>query len=549
MDRATLVSIDRTLCVFCVSWLLLGTGCDSQGDADPDSVSLLRPTECEMSKQDPPAWKTQSNGAIEIRAIKASLNADEPQGEVKELLKQRIDEYLTQQYPQLSEPARLRLTELVDDTATEDSWLEGENCLLWSSAAVESEALVNEVVFLQLNEDFAREIPRYRELGTDSNKSNAQRSGYLTTALLMLESIDSRYLGQTMAVNYERELIQSKLDELTETSGSDFVVLLDRGLSSTNVDAATRTRASLEKFGSIDAKKKADGLAKLDALIGRLQAQDVRAQIDVLRDGGFEAGYLQAEATVALLAPYTEGREAEYAEATIRDLNERAMNLRFAEIDAFKDGNDSDAAQLQRVIDQIDDIADKYGDPPGLSARKTKLMTAMKLIEEVQAFAERGECASTLAVTSFTQFDFVQTGSTSSKRNRRLNIQGTHSVVTLTNRLASPIQLTGLDQSIGEADGSAIVRSTNQALMAEIAGGETREFEIDLSFDNEHPAAINCLAPLPKRTHECRLNVVTMVNAAARHDCKAFAITVTEPVSLMSQHQPDTYSIKLLRDQ
>ena len=83
----------------------------------------------------------------------------------------------------------------------------------------------------------------------------------------------------------------------------------------------------------------------------------------------------------------------------------------------------------------------------------------------------------------------------------------------------------------------------------DIAGGETRTFDVDLAFDNDHPAAINCLAPLPKRTHECKLKVVTTVNASALHECTAMELTVTENVSLMSQHQPDTYNIKLLRDQ
>jgi hypothetical protein len=542
------VVTNRLVVILCTCWLLLG-GCDTSSEADLDGANLIRPTDCELSSMDSPTWKSQSDDTVEIRASKPGLDADAAAVEVMQLLKERVTQYLLQHYPELNGPARLRLVGLAGGVASKDEWLEGENCLTWSTAAVDHATVANEVVFLYLNESFAREIPRYRQLGTDPSKSNEQRSGYLTTALLMLESIDSRYLAQTMAVNYERELIQSKLDELTETSEADFVVLLERGMKSTNVDAATRSRASLEKFDSIDAQVVANGLGGIDALIAELETQGVRAEIDRIRDNGLDGDYQQAEAAAELLTPLTAGREVEYAEAAILALNQRALSLRTAEIETIIDDPGTSVAELEGVVDQIDGFTERFGDTPRLNASKAELMSQLKLIAEVQGFAQRGECAKILAVTSFTEFDFVQTGSTSSKRNRRLNIEGTRSSITLTNRLVSPIQITGFTQLIGGAEGPVIVRSSGAAPFAEVAGGEMREFEVPLVFDNEHPAAVDCLAPLPKRTHECKLNVVTTVNVEALQDCTAVEISITEPVSLMSQHKPDTYNIKLLRDQ
>jgi hypothetical protein len=250
------------------------------------------------------------------------------------------------------------------------------------------------VVFLQLNEQFARDIPRFRELGADTSKSDAQRSGYLTTALLLLDSIDVRYLlpalSRKLAVNYERELIQSRLDEITETSSADFLALLEQGLKSNTTVAAERSRLSLEKFDSIDPAVRTDGLNKMDRLIARLRSMSLRAEIDEIAQRGLAGDYEQAEAASAALQRFV--GDSEDAGQLSTQLRERAKSLRTTEIvERFEEVQGS-VASRSTLVDlgaQIDALARAHGVTPEHALWRERLASMLQGVAEMEAFTTR----------------------------------------------------------------------------------------------------------------------------------------------------------------
>ncbi len=231
--------------------LLLSYGCS--GSDEPAGGGENRSTECAASQTSPPQWR-ESTGSKDTKAVSKEVRvviADTSVAAALAQLKSKVDTFLIENNPGLNSQSRARISDLTVEFASQEQWVDGDTCQTWSTAYVARESIANEVVFLKLNQQLAQNIPYFRELGADPNKSMRNRSGFLTTALLMLESLDSRYLSQTMAVNYERELIQSKLDELTETSATDFRLLLENALASKTVDAATRIRASAAIVASI----------------------------------------------------------------------------------------------------------------------------------------------------------------------------------------------------------------------------------------------------------------------------------------------------------
>jgi hypothetical protein len=54
--------------------------------------------------------------------------------------------------------------------------------------------------------------------------------------------------------------------------------------------------------------------------------------------------------------------------------------------------------------------------------------------------------------------------------------------------------------------------------------------------------------PLPQRTHECRIYIVTSVEIEGHHACRQTTISHSERVRLQSEHSSGNYTIKLTRD-
>ncbi len=524
--------------------LLLSYGC-SGGD-EPAGGSESRSTECAASQTSPPQWQ-QSAASKEIRVVIADASV----AVALVQLKSKVDTFLVENNPGLNSQSRARVSDLTVEYASQEQWLDGNNCQTWSTAYVAKESIVNEVVFLQLNQQLAQNIPYFRQLGTDPDKSMRSRSGFLTTALLMLESLDSRYLSQTMAVNYERELIQSKLDELTETSATDFQLLLENALASKTVDAATRTRASIEKFASIDPDVLFDGLRQMDNLIKRLQAQTVRARVESIRADGLSAGYQQAEAAVELLAQPPVGSSSEQVVAAINELNQYALTQRSQEIEhSLNQQQNSDASvdALRSLISLIDALEERHGMSVGHTEQRSVLASALAEKKAAEVLVAQQACAKIVLVSSYTQFEFSQAGTNYSNRNRRLVIEGTKSTITLTSNLDADVQIVEVVQSIGSEEGGVIVSGSSNEIKSVAAAGEA-SLVVDLAFDNEHPAARTCLEPLVQRSFECRLEVVTNVSVARHHACPPATVSVTEQISLVSAHKPGNYTIKLLRNE
>ena len=525
--------------------LLLPFGC-SGGDENALG-GQPSPDECVAKQSNPPQWMNAPRASIEVRVVLQGTS--EP--DVLVQLKSQIDTYLVENNPQLGTQVRARVSELAVEFAGRDEWIDGDDCQTWTTAFVGKETISNEVVFLQLNRQLAQNIPHFRELGSDADRSMKSRSRYLATALLMLESLDSRYLSQTMAVNYERELIQSKLDELTETSAADFRLLLESALASTSVDTATRTRASIEKFASIDQVVLSDGLGKMDRLIESLLAQRVRAGVDKIRVDGLNAGYQQAEVALDLLVQRGEGSNSEQVAAAVEELNQHARAQRVQEIQrglARFEASTTTVEALNSLLEIFADLERRYGLPSDLSDRRAVLESIQSQVTEVEALVAEQACSSIVQVTSYTDFEFSQTGSSYSERNRRLIIERTTSTVTLANSLDAAIQIVGVVQTIGSKKDGVIVKSSKIEVQ-DLAGGGGQSVVVDLIFDNEHPAAKACLETLVQRSYECGLEVVTSVSVARHYACPPATVSVTERVSLLSAHKTDNYTIKLLRNE
>lgn len=525
--------------------LLLPFGC-SGGDENAVGGQTA-PDECVAKQSNPPQWMNAPRASNEVRVVVQGVG--EP--DVLVLLKSQIDTYLVENHPQLGTQVRARISDLAGEFVSRDEWIDGGDCQTWTTAFVAEETISNEVVFLQLNRQLARNIPHFRELGSDAARSMKSRSRYLTTALLMLESLDSRYLSQTMAINYERELIQSKLDELTETSVADFQLLLESALASSSVDTATRTRASIEKFASIDQALLSDGLRKMDRLIENLRAQRVSAGVEKIRIDGLNADYQRAEAALDLLVQQSEGPSSEQVAAAIAELNQHARAQRVQEIErelARIEVSTTTAQALNSLLEIFADLERRYGLPSDLSDRRAVLEITQRQVMAVEALVADQACSSIVQVTSDTDFEFSQTGSSYSKRNRRLIIERTTSRVTLANSLDASIQIVGAVQTIGSEKDGVIVKSSKIEVQA-LAGGGSQSMVVDLIFDNEHPAAKACLEPLVQRSYECRLEVVTSVTVARHYACPPATVRVTERIRLLSAHKPDNYTIKLLRDE
>ena len=54
--------------------------------------------------------------------------------------------------------------------------------------------------------------------------------------------------------------------------------------------------------------------------------------------------------------------------------------------------------------------------------------------------------------------------------------------------------------------------------------------------------------PLPQRTHECLIYIVTSVEIEGHHACRQTTISHSERVRLQSEHSSDNYTITLTRD-
>ncbi len=522
-----------------------GDGSTSPGSADEST------TNCSVTDREPPVWQTPRQDPALVRVVTTLAPGDADDARVNTVgkLKVALEARIGETNPGLDGPSRNRAIELIAEIAGVASWLEPATCNRWTTAWVSSDAIANEIVFLRLNQQFASDIPHFRDLGADATISNERRSGYLTTALLLLESLDTRYLAQPMAVNYERELIQSWLDELSENSEADFVALLGQGLRSKNVSAAVRTRTSLEQFESIDSAVRSAGLLKMDQLIAEFRSQDRQADMVDIRQRGLAGGYQQAEEASAALAKYAsdEGTDASKA---ITELNQRAQSLRTAELElAFTQLQAASATgpTLRAMRAQIADLGARYAQTPELREWDEQLARTLAEVEEMAQLATRNACAEIAEVGTYTEFQFLDYSPSASGRVRRLLVDGTNSEVSVANRIGSSIRILNVTQQITAEDGTAIA-GTLIGDGSEVASGESRLNRVDLKFDNEHPAAKACMDPLPLRTHECRIYIVTSVEIEGHHACRQTTISHSERVRLQSEHSSDNYTIKLTRD-
>ena len=517
--------------------LLLGTvmvaGCEQ---------STVQPGDCVANILEAPAWKNASTDTTTIRVLTTN--------DLELELTTRLQEYLNQVNSELAAPSRDRAVGLIVGNARVDAWVEPATCKTWQNAVVSKETIANEVVFLQLNEQFARDIVRFRELGADTRRSDEQRSGYLTTALLLLESVDPRYLSRNLAVNYERELIQSRLNEISETSSVDFLALLEQGLKSTSVKAAQRTRLSLQKFESIDPTLASDGLNSMDRLIARLRSQTLRVEIDAIGVRGLGGDYAQAETAVQALAEYTDGREADRANSLIAELGERARTLRTDEIAVgFNELPEpiGDRAVLEDLGVHIAALEAIHGATAEQAEWKRRLVDLLEQVEQMETFSATTDCAAMATLDSFTRFQFGDTDfGFDNRKTRRLVVETTSSEITVANQANASITILSVSQQVTGEDGSVIANGTLDE-SAQIAANESFTTSMDLTFDNEHPAAKVCMEPLARRTHECWVYVVTSVEVERLHSCPQAAVSYTERVRFESQHLPDNYTIKLWR--
>ncbi len=532
-------------------FVLLATvaGCGGDGTSSGSGSELA--ADCSVAVSEPPIWQTPQQEPAHVRVVTTFPPADAVAARVNTVnqLKAALESHVRTTNPELDVKSRSRAIELIAEIAQIEFWVEPATCNQWTTAWVRSEAIANEIVFLRLNQQFASDISRFRDLGADAAISNERRSSYLITALLLLESLDTRYLAQTMAVNYERELIQSWLDELSENSEADFVALLGQGLRSNNVTAALRTRVSLEQFDSIDDSVRSSGLQKMDQLIADFHSRDRLADIADIRQRGLTDGYEQAEAAAATLAEYT-GEEAVQASKAIAELNLQAQTLRTAELElAFTQLQTSLATgpTLRGLRAQIADLSTRYESTPELREWDEQLARTLTEIEEMEQLATRHACSEIAEVESYTEFQFHEYSPSVSGRARRLLVDGTTSEVSVANRVGSSIRILNVTQQITAEDGTAIA-STLIGDGTEVAAGESRLNRVDLKFDNEHPAAKACMDPLPLRTHECRIYIVTSVEIEGQHACRQTTISYSERVRLQSEHSLGNYTIKLTRD-
>jgi len=529
----------RALLLFGMATL---SGCGSNDDTAPktDAEDL---TDCAAQMVEPPLWKTARTDATAIRVVTT--------GDARSELHTEIQTFLQQISPELASQSRDRIAALIVEEAEVEVWVAPDTCARWSFAEAAKEAIAHEAVFLRLNQQFARDIQRFRDLGVDPGKSEEQRSSYLTTALLLLDSIDTRYIAQTLAVNYERELIQSKLDELGKSSGEDFSAVLNRGLKSSSVAAAERTRLSLEKFSSIDPTLKKDGLKRMDRRIAQLRLQDVRAEINDIHQQGMAGDYAQAEAAAAALERIADdGSQRDYADARADELRRRARTLRTQEIDsavAEADAAGADSAVVEALGARLNAFASAYGDAPELAGWRARLKVLREAVAERAAFAAHDSCSSMAELNTYTEFQFGDTDfGFSNRKTGTLLIETTNSKVTVTNMMNIPIRLLGVSQQLVSQDGTVISTGTTSDA-AQIAAAESFTANVELKFDNQNPAAAECMTPLARRTYACQIDVVTNVQLEGRYACAQTTISHTEGVRFESQHQPDNYTIKLRR--
>ena len=128
-----------------------------------------------------------------------------------------------------------------------------------------------------------------------------------------------------------------------------------------------------------------------------------------------------------------------------------------------------------------------------------------------------------------------------------LVVETTNSEISIANQVNTSIGILSVSQQITGENGGVIANGT-LAEPAQIAADERFTTSMDLVFDNEHPAAKACMDPLPLRTHECRIYIVTSVEIEGHHACRQTTISHSELVRLRSEHSPDNYTIKLTRD-
>ena len=528
--------------------LVIVAGCGGDGSTLSGDVAGV---DCDVAISEPPIWQMAQQESARVRVVTSFAPGDAVAARVNTIdqLRAALDARIHQTNPEFDSQSGSRVSELVAEIAEIETWVEPATCNLWTTASVSNEAIATEIVFLRLNQQFASDIPRFRDLGADADISNEHRSGYLTTALLLLESLDTRYLTQTMAVNYERELIQSWLDELSENSEADFAALLGQGLRSKNVNAALRTRKSLEQFDSMKSSVRSAGLQKMDQLIADFRSQDHQADMADILQRGLSGNYEEAEAAAAALAEYA-GAEATDASKSIAELNLLAQTLRTAELElAFTrlQATNATGPVLRAMRSQIAALGARYEQTPKLSGWDEQLAGMLAEVEEMEQLAKRNACSELAEVGSYTEFQFLENSPSVSGRPRRLLVDGTNSEVTVANQVSSSIRILNVTQQITDEDGTAIA-STLIGDGSDVASGESRLNRIDLKFDNEHPAAKACLDPLPLRTHECRIYIVTSVEIEGRHACRQTTISHSERVRLQSEHSPGNYTIKLTRE-
>ncbi|MEE8079159.1 MAG: hypothetical protein V3T18_09190 [Pseudomonadales bacterium] len=528
--------------------LVIVAGCGDDGSILSGDVAGV---ECDVAVSEPPIWQMAQQESAHVRVVTTFAPGDAVAARANTInqLQAALEARIRQTNPEFDSQSGSRVSELVVEIAEIETWDEPATCNEWTTASVSNEAIATEIVFLRLNQQFASDIPRFRDLGADADISNERRSGYLTTALLLLESLDTRYLAQTMAVNYERELIKSWLDELSENSEADFAALLGQGLRSKNVSAALRTRKSLEQFDSIKSSVRSAGLQKMDQLIAGFRSQDRQADMADILQRGLSGSYEAAEAAAAALAEYASA-EATDASKSITELNLLAQTLRTAELElAFTrlQATDATGPVLRAMRAQIAGLGARYEQTPKLSDWEEQLARMLAEVEEMEQLAKRNACSELAEVESYTEFQFLEYSPSVSWRARRLLVDGTNSEVTVANRVSSSIRILNVTQQITAEDGTAIA-STLIGDGSEVASGESRLNRIDLKFDNEHPAAKACMDPLPQRTHECRIYIVTSVEIEGHHACRQTTISHSERVRLQSEHSPDNYTIKLTRD-
>jgi tRNA A-37 threonylcarbamoyl transferase component Bud32/TolB-like protein/Tfp pilus assembly protein PilF len=410
---------------------------------------------------------------------------------------------------------------------------------------------VARAALVERNEILTGEVASLRELGEDEQLDVDVRIKHLSSALEKLGLIDERFLPRPLALNFERELIQSRIRQLREASAARVRDLLKNGLRAAAVQEAGRIRAVLRGLDTEDTIAKANALQQLDVQITELNSRAARADAERIFASGRAGGYVEAETAAHALASSSGTAAGAAVERMIADLNQHAQQLRLAEIHtAFAELPESitDREVLVSIAEQLSQLTLKYGELAQTAGWHGQLEAKLADVDEMARMAATSQCGGLANVETFTTIAFVDTDFRfEDKRSRTLAVDRAYSQVSITNHAGLPILVKSITQELIGGDDSFLGSGVSNPATRVLAGA-TLDAGQQLTMDNNNPAVQTCIGPLTRQSHECRVYMVTTVDLQGHHACQQATLSYREPIHFVSRHTHDNFTIKLWRD-